>query len=58
MPLDKDLLAIIVCPKCKRDLIYEEEKERLVCQNCCVYYPIREDIPILLIDEAKKLENQ
>ncbi len=58
MPLDKDLLAIIVCPKCKGDLIYEEEKERLVCKNCSVYYPIREDIPILLIDEAKKLETQ
>lgn len=58
MPLDKDLLEIIVCPKCKLDLIYEEEKERLVCKNCGVYYPIREDIPILLVEEAKKLENQ
>ncbi len=58
MPLDKELLEIIVCPKCKGDLIYEEEKERLVCKNCSVYYPIREDIPILLIDEAKKLETQ
>lgn len=58
MPLDKELLEIIVCPKCKGDLIYEEEKERLVCKNCSVYYPIREDIPILLIEEAKKLENQ
>ncbi|ACI20419.1 MULTISPECIES: Trm112 family protein [Thermodesulfovibrio] len=58
MPLDKELLEIIVCPKCKGDLIYEEEKERLVCKNCSVYYPIREDIPILLIEEAKKLETQ
>lgn len=58
MPLDKELLEIIVCPKCKGDLIYEEEKERLVCKNCSVYYPIREDIPILLIEEAKKLEAQ
>lgn len=58
MPLDKELLEIIVCPKCKGDLIYEEEKERLVCKNCSVYYPIREDIPILLIEEAQKLEAQ
>lgn len=58
MPLDKELLEIIVCPKCKCDLIYEEEKERLVCKNCSVYYPIREDIPILLIEEAQKLEAQ
>lgn len=58
MPLDRELLAIIVCPKCKGDLIYEPEKERLICKNCSVYYPIREDIPILLIEEAKTVENQ
>lgn len=58
MPLDRELLEIIVCPKCKGDLVYEPEKERLVCKNCSVYYPIREDIPILLIEEAKPIENQ
>jgi len=58
MPLDRELLEIIVCPKCKGELIYEEDKERLVCKNCSVYYPIREDIPILLIEEAQKLETQ
>ncbi len=56
MPLDKELLEIIVCPKCKGDLEYEPEKERLLCRNCSVYYPIREDIPILLIEEAVSLE--
>lgn len=55
MSLDKELLEIIVCPKCKNDLIYEQEKERLVCIKCNVYYSVREDIPILLIDEAKPL---
>jgi len=48
MSLDKELLEIIVCPKCKNDLIYEQEKEMLVCIKCNVYYPVREDIPILL----------
>jgi len=56
MPLSKELLEIIVCPKCKGDLVYEEEKERLVCPNCKVYYPIKEDIPILLIEEAISLK--
>jgi uncharacterized protein YbaR (Trm112 family) len=56
MPLDRELLEIIVCPKCKGELIYEQDKERLVCKNCSVYYPIREEIPILLIEEAQKLE--
>ncbi|GAB5045693.1 Trm112 family protein [Thermodesulfovibrio sp. TK110] len=52
MAIDKELLEIIVCPKCKGDLVYEEDKERLVCKNCSVYYPVKEDIPILLIEEA------
>lgn len=55
MPLEKELLEIIVCPKCKGDLVYEEEKERLVCYNCKVYYPIRDDIPILLVEEAQPI---
>lgn len=58
MPLDKELLEILVCPRCKGDLIYEEDQERLVCKNCSVYYPIREDIPVLLIEEAKPVETQ
>lgn len=58
MPLDRELLEIIVCPKCKGDLIYDEKKERLICKSCCIYYPIKDDIPILLIDEAVPLEEK
>lgn len=58
MPLQKELLEIIVCPKCKGDLIYDKEKERLICKNCSVYYPIKEDIPILLIEEALPIEEK
>ncbi len=55
MPIDKALLEIIVCPNCKGELIYEEERDRLLCKNCLLAYPIREDIPILLIDEAERI---
>lgn len=58
MALDRELLEIIVCPKCKGDLSYEPENERLVCKNCLIYYPVKEDIPILLVEEAKPLDNQ
>lgn len=58
MALDRELLEIIVCPKCKGDLVYEEDKDRLVCKNCSVYYPIRQDIPILLIEEAIPIEKE
>ena len=57
MPLDKNLLDILVCPKCKGELKYEvgEEAEALLCHLCALRYEIDEEIPIMLIDEAKPL---
>ncbi|MFN4013179.1 MAG: Trm112 family protein [Aquificaceae bacterium] len=54
--ISKDLLEILACPKCKGDLIYDQERNVLICNSCKVFYPIEEDIPILLIDYAKPLE--
>jgi uncharacterized protein YbaR (Trm112 family) len=56
MPLEKELLEIIVCPKCKGDLVYEEEKNILLCKTCKVYYPVKDDIPILLIEASQPVE--
>ena len=53
--LDPALLEILVCPKCKGELELREEAAELVCQHCRLRYEIRDDIPILLIDEAKPL---
>jgi hypothetical protein len=58
--LDKELLDILACPKCKGDLEYEAEKEndkngRLICRQCQLLYRVEDDIPIMLIDEAEKL---
>lgn len=55
MPLDKELLEILACPKCKEPIQYDEAKNILICNNCCVYYSIVDDIPVMLIDEAKPL---
>lgn len=55
MPLDKELLEILACPKCKQPIHYDEAKNILICNNCCVYYSIVDDIPVMLIDEAKPL---
>lgn len=54
--LDEELLKILACPRCKGDLIYDREKNILICNNCRVFYPIEDDIPILLIDASKPLE--
>ena len=51
--LDEKLLEILACPKCKGDLEYKED--RLICHPCALAYPIRDDIPIMLIDEAEDL---
>lgn len=55
MTLDKELLEILACPKCKGDLEYREEEQVLVCPKCRLRYPIKDDIPIMLIDEAEPL---
>ena len=56
MTLDPELLAIIVCPACRADLdlVETDGTPELVCQGCGLAYPIRDDIPVLLVDEARK----
>ena len=50
--LDPALLEIIVCPACRADL--DAAGEELVCQGCGLAYPVRDGIPVLLVDEARK----
>jgi uncharacterized protein YbaR (Trm112 family) len=52
--LDQKLLQILACPKCKGDLEYDQKNSKLVCHACRLKYDIRDDIPIMLIDQAEK----
>jgi uncharacterized protein YbaR (Trm112 family) len=54
--LDKELLDILACPKCKGDLEYDRENQKLICHACKLAYRVEDDIPIMLIDEAEKLD--
>ena len=55
MSLAPDLRAILVCPQCKGPLDYREAPaETLVCHACRLSYAVEDDIPIMLIDEAKR----
>ena len=56
MEPDQKLLDILACPKCKGDLELTNEKDGLVCNTCRLQYPIKDGIPVMLIDEATKLE--
>ncbi len=53
MPLEDRLLEILACPKCKGQLEYDTENEKLVCEKCRLKYRIENDIPVMLIDEAE-----
>jgi hypothetical protein len=52
MALGRDLLDMLACPKCKGDLVYREGENVLACGKCKLMYPVRDDIPIMLIEEA------
>lgn len=56
MAISKELLDILACPKCKGNIYLSESKDGLICDACKLLYEIREDIPIMLIEEARPLE--
>ncbi len=53
--ISEELLDILACPKCKEAVVLNEAKDGLVCEKCELVYEIRDDIPVMLIDEAKPL---
>ena len=56
MAINEELLEILACLKCKGDLIYKEAENGLVCEKCKLMYPIKDDIPVMLIDEAIEIK--
>jgi len=56
MGISKELLEILACPKCKGDVRLNPTEDGLICDRCRLIYEIREEIPIMLIDEAKHLD--
>jgi uncharacterized protein YbaR (Trm112 family) len=56
MAISQELLDILACPKCKGDIYLNEKKDGLICDHCKVIYRIEDDIPIMLIDEAIKID--
>lgn len=55
MTVPRQLLEILVCPKCRGELEYREAESALICRHCKLRYAIRDGIPIMLIDEATPL---
>ncbi len=57
MALNQELLDILACPKCKGDIHLSDTGDGLICDSCKLIYEIRDDIPVMLIDEAKPLDD-
>ncbi|MFH0351373.1 MAG: Trm112 family protein [Chromatiales bacterium] len=53
--MDKRLLEILVCPSCKGQLLYKRAEAELICRACRLAYPIQDDIPVMLEDEARRI---
>jgi uncharacterized protein YbaR (Trm112 family) len=53
--MDKKLLDILACPVCKGPLVYREEAQELICKADRLAYPVRDDIPVMLEEEARRL---
>ena len=56
--MDARLLEILVCPLCKGPLDYRKAEQELVCKPCRLAYLIRDDIPVMLADEARQLADE
>lgn len=55
MPLSQELKEILACPKCKGGLGFHEESKEIHCKACRLVYRIEDEIPVMLIDEARPL---
>ena len=55
MAVSQDLLDVLACPQCKGDLRLTDAHDGLICEACKLRYPIKEDIPVMLIEEAERL---
>ena len=53
--MDPKLLEILVCPLCKGPLVYKKPEQELICKADRLGFPVRDDIPVMLVDEARKL---
>ncbi len=53
--MEHALLTILVCPLCKSKLVYHKQEQELICKADKLAYPIRDDIPVMLAEEARKI---
>lgn len=55
--IKQELLNVLACPKCKGEIRVSQDEKYIVCDSCKLLYEIRENIPVMLIDEAEQVED-
>lgn len=58
MALSRELLAVLACPGCRGEVRLLEDESGLVCPACRLKYPVRDDIPVMLVDEAENVSEK
>jgi uncharacterized protein YbaR (Trm112 family) len=56
--MDKKQLEVLVCPQCNGKLDYHKQSSELVCESCQLAYPVNDGIPVMLVEEARKLDQK
>ena len=54
MPVDRKLIELLVCPACRGEIEYKDRRNLIICTACGLRYPVRDGIPIMLVDEATR----
>jgi uncharacterized protein len=52
--VDPELVSLLVCPACRGAIEYKERRQLIICTACGLHYPVRDDIPVMLVDEATR----
>ncbi len=52
MAVSPDLIALLVCPACHGEIEYKDRRKVIICTQCDRHYPVRDDIPVMLVEEA------
>jgi uncharacterized protein YbaR (Trm112 family) len=55
MAISKDLMEILACPQCKGEVRLLADESAIICERCRLSYPVRDEIPVMLIDEAESI---
>ena len=52
MAVDKTLIELLVCPACRSEIEYKDRRHLIICTGCGRHYPVRDNIPVMLVEEA------